>query len=591
VPLSFEGCGYEERKDEVSSTLFFKKSCGNHDDYPTLINVFYTTRGIMTKLSHPKSGYNQLWRGMAYDSVETLRAIFENPRGHTGKGYRSADKARRGCAKCGRQKHRNNFSKNQWRKDPGHSKCSDCIEQGKSNIHTTHDCEEPISMPYEPRSSLTILFLGVSSLYLDSCGDTLKNESTLITEQDLLQDPTKAKIVNVSQKFRGVITTDDWFDVDHEYQPIANSIFRTLKDMYNAGGSVVIAITVGIFSVPQQISTMFEFDSSWALSAYTRRSITTTSVGRQILGDTFPEQHVYTKANFVRAPEEDCLFMKYNNPEIYEFDFDYVEPPRHSGDSPVVMHRGPNGGSLSYFGFVNPSDVSYGDIILKLANPCKVEKNGIDDQEVITNYDCIQCDADGCTRYGATINCSTCKMVFYCSQTCQRQHQHAHMLDCRVTVSIFDRFPFEPEPPCEEILRLRGLAAQLAGRQDFAGKLLIAEYWQYEENWEAAFETYRSIYDEMIYRSPPEQRQHLMGMCRCLYNMGRYDLAIDAGGSAIEMNRHFPEVHKYVAFSHKAKGDRAAAIVTMTRAVLYEAPWDEKNIKANKALLKEVQRG
>eukprot|EP00957_Ditylum_brightwellii_P050110 3798652-Ditylum_brightwellii.AAC.1 len=154
-------------------------------------------------------------------------------------------------------------------------------------------------MPYEPRSSLTILFLGVSSLYLDSCGDTLKNESTLITEQDLLQDPTKAKIVNVSQKFRGVITTDDWFDVDHEYQPIANSIFRTLKDMYNAGGSVVIAITVGIFSVPQQISTMFEFDSSWALSAYTRQSITTTSVGRQILADTFPEQHVYTKANFV----------------------------------------------------------------------------------------------------------------------------------------------------------------------------------------------------------------------------------------------------------------------------------------------------
>eukprot|EP00957_Ditylum_brightwellii_P141899 10810312-Ditylum_brightwellii.AAC.1 len=161
---------------------------------------------------------------MAYDSVETLRAIFENPRGHTGKGYRSADKARRGCAMCGRQKHQNDFSKNQWRKDPGHSKCSDCIEKGKSTIHTTHDCEEPISMSSEPRSSLTILFLGVSSWYLDSCGDTLKNESTVITEQELLQDPTKAKIVNVSQKFRGVITTDDWFDVDREYQPIANSI-------------------------------------------------------------------------------------------------------------------------------------------------------------------------------------------------------------------------------------------------------------------------------------------------------------------------------------------------------------------------------
>eukprot|EP00957_Ditylum_brightwellii_P086525 6583044-Ditylum_brightwellii.AAC.1 len=99
---------------------------------------------------------------------------------------------------------------------------------------------------------------------------------------------------------------------------------------------------------------MFEVDLSWALSAYTRQSITTTSVGRNILGDTFPEQHVHTKANFVQAPEEDCLCMKYNNPEVYKFDFDYIEPPHHSGDLPVVMHCGPNGGSFSYFGFIIP---------------------------------------------------------------------------------------------------------------------------------------------------------------------------------------------------------------------------------------------
>ena len=41
----------------------------------------------MTKVSHPKSGYNQLWRGDAYDSLVTLKSLFKNPRIHTGKGY------------------------------------------------------------------------------------------------------------------------------------------------------------------------------------------------------------------------------------------------------------------------------------------------------------------------------------------------------------------------------------------------------------------------------------------------------------------------------------------------------------------------
>ncbi|KAL7535798.1 hypothetical protein ACHAXR_006737 [Thalassiosira sp. AJA248-18] len=48
--------GYIERREEVSSTLFFKD---NHSHNPTLINVFYTTGGVMTKLDHPRSGYNQ----------------------------------------------------------------------------------------------------------------------------------------------------------------------------------------------------------------------------------------------------------------------------------------------------------------------------------------------------------------------------------------------------------------------------------------------------------------------------------------------------------------------------------------------------
>jgi len=96
--------GYIQRREEASNTLFFKSENPVPPDggYPgTLINVFYTTGGIMTKLSHPTRGYNQLWRSDAYDSVDTLDAIFANPRLHTGQGYRQASGAKRGCIGCG----------------------------------------------------------------------------------------------------------------------------------------------------------------------------------------------------------------------------------------------------------------------------------------------------------------------------------------------------------------------------------------------------------------------------------------------------------------------------------------------------------
>lgn len=119
--------GYVERREEASSTLFFRED--NQPHHPILINVFYTTNGVMTKLSHPKSGYNQLWRSNAYDSAASLGEIFANPRVHTGQGYRQASGAKRGCIGCGVQKKKADYSKNQWRKGPGNAKCSSCIQQ------------------------------------------------------------------------------------------------------------------------------------------------------------------------------------------------------------------------------------------------------------------------------------------------------------------------------------------------------------------------------------------------------------------------------------------------------------------------------
>mmetsp|Transcript_20212 Transcript_20212/g.43928 ORF Transcript_20212/g.43928 Transcript_20212/m.43928 type:complete len:456 (-) Transcript_20212:878-2245(-) len=126
-----EDYGYNERREEVSCTLFFKETNPQNANCPNLINIFYTTRGIMTQLSHPSQGYNSLWRSSAYDSLETLAMLFENPRAHTGRGYRQAKDAVRGCAKCGSQKKRTEYSANQWKTGPGKAACSECVSPNK----------------------------------------------------------------------------------------------------------------------------------------------------------------------------------------------------------------------------------------------------------------------------------------------------------------------------------------------------------------------------------------------------------------------------------------------------------------------------
>ena len=142
--------------------------------------------------------------------------------------------------------------------------------------------------------------------------------------------------------------------------------------------------------------------------------------------------------------------------------------------------------------------------------------------------------------------------------------------------------------PSEDMKYGRAMAAQLAGRRDFEGRLLQAYYWQRLGNWEGAIEMYQSVFDESYYRSPAEQREIIMGVSRCFYEIGKYDHAIELGLGAIEMNRHFPQVHKYVALALKAKGDIEAARRTMSQAVLYETPWDDENIEANRTLLKQL---
>jgi tetratricopeptide (TPR) repeat protein len=119
--------------------------------------------------------------------------------------------------------------------------------------------------------------------------------------------------------------------------------------------------------------------------------------------------------------------------------------------------------------------------------------------------------------------------------------------------------------------------------------LSIAENMEKMEDWDGAAEVYTmKVMALLEYDSTglnpknftvPQQRRMYMGLSRCFYYLGDYEKSIDAGGAAIEMNRHFPQVHKYVALSQKATGDVEAALLTMSRAVLYETPWDDVNKK------------
>lgn len=83
-----------------------------------------------------------------------------------------------------------------------------------------------------------------------------------------------------------------------------------------------------------------------------------------------------------------------------------------------------------------------------------------------------------------------------------------------------------------------------------------------------------------------QQRSCWNELCRCYYELGDYDRAIRAGSCALEMNRHYVGVHKYVALAHKAKGNLEEAQRIMNRAVLFETPWDEDNRRTQTQLFR-----
>lgn len=57
------------------------------------VNVYWTTATVATALNHPKHGKTQLYRRNI--TMREMALIFENPRVHLNKGYRTNGNRRR----------------------------------------------------------------------------------------------------------------------------------------------------------------------------------------------------------------------------------------------------------------------------------------------------------------------------------------------------------------------------------------------------------------------------------------------------------------------------------------------------------------
>ena len=204
----------------------------------------------------------------------------------------------------------------------------------------------------------------------------------------------------------------------------------------------------------------------------------------------------------------------------------------------------------------------------------------------------ITCDADGCSNI-PEIRCSRCEMAYYCSVRCKRRHLDEHLDDlCRDVNEMREtNARFKSRESDDASMRGWAHATQLSGSRTFEALLAQAEYiHQADQDWDAALGLYNQLMKrEQSVGSPPEWRRLYMGISRCFYEKGIYDGAIQYGTFALEMNRMFPQIHKYIALSQRDSGDLAAAIRTMKEAVLYEAPYDDENKQFNVDLSWKMQ--
>lgn len=187
------------------------------------------------------------------------------------------------------------------------------------------------------------------------------NGTVILSESEVLDQSTgnvdMERFGELEQsEYQAVIVDDTCFVREPD-------ITRFVMQKYNKGSSVIIMAIEGLFDLSAMNN---NFGVNWKLSAYTKRDIKLTQTGKKIIGDGFSFDQKYTKSHFVTGGSGEELFEEYQYPENYEDEEDYPDgpPPPQPGSPVVTALKGSK--SVSYFGFVNPLDVSYGAILLKL---------------------------------------------------------------------------------------------------------------------------------------------------------------------------------------------------------------------------------
>jgi hypothetical protein len=159
----------------------------------------------------------------------------------------------------------------------------------------------------------------------------------------------------------------------------------TLRDFvveqYNSGVNVVVMAIEGLFS----LSYMRQFGVTWRMTEYTKKSIILTEAGMRLLGKpAFPFESKYTKSHFVAGDgvelfaevveeEEDDEDVEEDDEEESEEEAPRAPQP----GSPVITHIEENR-CISFFGFVNSLDVSWGAIIHRLCFAAQYNTNSSD---------------------------------------------------------------------------------------------------------------------------------------------------------------------------------------------------------------------
>ena len=109
------------------------------------------------------------------------------------------------------------------------------------------------------------------------------------------------------------------------------------------------------------------------------------------------------------------------------------------------------------------------------------------------------------------------------------------------------------------------------------------------EEWQAALDTYQLLYEDCKEQHQGHCCDIAAGISRAQYELQNYhEASVQGCRAAYRDNRFRAGVHKYVALSQMKMGDFVGAKKSITRGILHEEQWDEKNRKENEEVLRMI---